>query len=99
MNASGSATGSFARNARLPLSDAQGSALRGQRSCEGTLTKGRKSLAAAAPVAKSAGSAADIRQRDAPQRPRAENPCACASARSARSEQTIHVKSTVQCTV
>jgi hypothetical protein len=114
MNAAGPATGSFARNARLPLSDAQGGALRGQRSCEGTLTKGRKSLAAAAPVAEGAGSAkkadsqkasadsadsqkasaesadsqaADIRPRDAPQRPRAENPCA--SARSARSEQTV----------
>ena len=91
MNAAGPATGSFARNARLPLSDAQGGALRGQRSCEGTLTKGRKSLAAAAPVAEGAESAdsqaADIRLRDAPRRPRAENPCA--SARSARSEQTV----------
>jgi hypothetical protein len=68
MNTAGPATGSFARNARLLLSDAQGGALRGQRSCEGTLTKGRKSLVDAAPVlglvAESAFLAAHIRQAE-----------------------------------
>jgi hypothetical protein len=87
MNTAGPATGSFARNARLLLSDAQGGALRGQRSCEGTLTKGRKSLAVVAPVlvAESAFLAAHIRHQAGREMPL---PLPL-HARSARSEQTF----------